>query len=178
MPNTATASYAHTAPPPRECDPYVDHRDLVSRYAGEFAEAFNARLWRKTLSRWHDLGKLSVEWQDYLRESGYADAGEEEAKPGRGRHGGLPDAVSGVPAGERATLAHRLDRLTPAGLAALRASAVAALDRAAYSGGQGGRRRERAAARGAVGHNTRDARCDMSAIAARFFLITTESNIA
>lgn len=75
----ATA-YAHTAAEPRAWEPYADHRDLVTRYAGEFAAAFDARAWGETLGRWHDLGKLSAEWQAYLRISGGdPDAGEEEA---------------------------------------------------------------------------------------------------
>ena len=104
-------AYAHTAPPPAtvaDWEPYADHRDLVARYAGDFADAFGARAWGDTLGRWHDLGKLSAEWQDYLRKSGGADAGEEESKPGRVDHStfGARHAATLLPGPAGQLLAH------------------------------------------------------------------------
>lgn len=131
-------AYAHTLPgePPERWEPLERHLEEVSQLAGEFAAAFGAAAWGMLLGRWHDLGKYSDAFQDYLRLSADPDAGEEDQAPGRvdhstfgaqhaakvvgsqrgrilafciaGHHGSLPDATSDEEATHRATLEARL----------------------------------------------------------------------
>jgi CRISPR-associated endonuclease/helicase Cas3 len=86
-----TERYAHTLPdrPPASWETLADHLNKVEDSASTFAEAFGARRWGEILGRCHDLGKLSDEFQRYLRKPGVAsvDAGvEDEAIPGRVDH--------------------------------------------------------------------------------------------
>jgi CRISPR-associated endonuclease/helicase Cas3 len=80
--------YAHTllGRPPADWETLADHLNKVEDSASTFAEAFEARLWGGVLGRCHDLGKLSDEFQMYLRNSGISsiDAGsEDEEKSGK-----------------------------------------------------------------------------------------------
>jgi CRISPR-associated endonuclease/helicase Cas3 len=94
-----------------------EHLQEVSRLAGEFAAVFDSHDWAKLAGLWHDLGKHSREFQEYIKSaSGYeahiegaagrvdhSTAGAIHAvrqfdKPGRilayliaGHHAGLPD---------------------------------------------------------------------------------------
>lgn len=131
-------AYAHTLAnePPERWEPLEQHLENVAQLAGEFASAFGARPWGVALGRWHDLGKYSSAFQDYLRRSANQDAGEEDQVPGRvdhstfgaqyaarivkgnwgrilacciaGHHAGLPDATSSDETTRRATLEARL----------------------------------------------------------------------
>lgn len=89
MPNESFAErFAHTLSghPPADWEPLAAHLDKVAHSASTFADAFGARSWGEALGRCHDLGKLSDEFQLYLRNAGTAsvDAGvEEESTPGR-----------------------------------------------------------------------------------------------
>jgi CRISPR-associated endonuclease/helicase Cas3 len=121
--------FAHTAPAilgpatDEQCwEPLEDHLHEVSSAAGAFAEAFGAGAWGQLAGRWHDLGKYSREFQNYLRcASGQSDPhGEDLAATGgrvdhstagaqhcaaqapfgqllayviAGHHAGLPDGV-------------------------------------------------------------------------------------
>ena len=66
--------YAHTktnpdGKPAPECDwePLERHLQEVADLAGDFAAAFGAREWGKLAGLWHDLGKYSLEFQNYLK---------------------------------------------------------------------------------------------------------------
>lgn len=131
--------YAHTLPPPatiQQWESYAHHRDAVEALACEFAAAFGAGEWGALLGRWHDLGKLSDDFQAYICPTADPDAGE-ELQPGRvdhstfgarhavklvpnvlgqimafciaGHHAGLADATTGDDSSTRSTLQHRLD---------------------------------------------------------------------
>ena len=66
--------YAHTVQgeSPESWEPLADHLALVAKYCEEFAAAFGAGQFGRTLGLWHDLGKYSKEFQAYLRrENGY-----------------------------------------------------------------------------------------------------------
>lgn len=70
--------YAHTHAV-REWEPLEDHLREVGRIAASYARAFGAGAWGEVLGNWHDLGKYSAAFQDYLRASADPDAGEESA---------------------------------------------------------------------------------------------------
>jgi CRISPR-associated endonuclease/helicase Cas3 len=81
-PNLSSSErYAHTLVdhPSSDWEPLGAHLEKVARSASTFAEAFGARQWGEILGRYHDLGKLSEEFQLYLRNAGAAsgDAGVE-----------------------------------------------------------------------------------------------------
>lgn len=113
-------AYAHTLPgkPPSEWEPLEKHLTDVAEVAAEFVTAFAPRAWGQTVGLWHDLGKYSKDFQEYIRltrsvdprsESvrgrvDHATAGAQHAAgrfPGTagrllayciaGHHGGLPD---------------------------------------------------------------------------------------
>jgi CRISPR-associated endonuclease/helicase Cas3 len=80
--------FAHTLSghPPADWESLAAHLDKVAHTASTFADAFGARFWGEALGRCHDLGKLSDEFQLYLRNAGTAsvDAGvEDESTPGK-----------------------------------------------------------------------------------------------
>lgn len=115
-------------------EPLERHLEEVSRRAAEFADAFGAAEWGRLLGRWHDLGKYSAQFQQYLRTSADPDASEEmrgrvdhstfgaryaaEKIGGHcgqllafciaGHHAGLPNAYATEAAEERSTLEFRL----------------------------------------------------------------------
>jgi len=82
VPNGSFAEqYAHTLADhaPGDWETLAAHLDKVASSASIFAEAFGAQLWGEVLGRCHDLGKLSDDFQLYLRNAGAAsvDAGAE-----------------------------------------------------------------------------------------------------
>jgi len=104
-----------------------EHLEGVSKLASNFAQEFGAGEWAALAGLWHDLGKYSVDFQEYIRsQSGRVDhstygarkAVEEFDIPGRilaysiaGHHTGLPDwqtETSGM-----SGLAQRLKKLLP-----------------------------------------------------------------
>lgn len=133
-----TEYFAHTLAPPHtiaDWEPLEKHLEQVSRRAAEFADAFSAPDWGMLLGRWHDLGKYSARFQQYLRNSADPDASEETGghidhstfgaryaakKMGghrgqllafciAGHHAGLPNAHATDAAEERSTLEFRLN---------------------------------------------------------------------
>ncbi len=64
-------AYAHTLEgrPPEDWEPLERHLQEVAEMAGDFASAFGAREWGRLAGLWHDLGKYSREFQDYLTDS-------------------------------------------------------------------------------------------------------------
>jgi CRISPR-associated endonuclease Cas3-HD len=83
MAGTDRTIYAHSLPdrPPSEWETLEVHAAEVARLAKSFATAFGAGDWGELLGRWHDLGKRSAEFQQYISR-GDPDAGEEESAPG------------------------------------------------------------------------------------------------
>lgn len=77
--------YAHTAtlpdgtPAPLEKWQLLeDHLAQVAEQATRFGSVFGATEWTRLIGRWHDLGKYSQEFQDYLRAASGVDAHLEE----------------------------------------------------------------------------------------------------
>ena len=122
MKNMSSVWFAHTLPgrPESEWERLEDHLRLVANGdelfpgAAGFAEALGASEWGRLLGSWHDLGKYSQEFQEYLKraargeavrrgEVDHSTAGAQHAcvslgPVGRilayclaGHHGGLPD---------------------------------------------------------------------------------------
>jgi len=86
LPNESFAEqYAHTLADhaPGDWETLAAHLDKVASSASTFAEAFGAQLWGEVLGRCHDLGKLSDDFQLYLRSQGAksVDAGVENDDP-------------------------------------------------------------------------------------------------
>jgi CRISPR-associated endonuclease/helicase Cas3 len=73
---SAAHYFAHTKPgSSREgWQPLREHLENVGQLAAEFGAAFGAREWAHLAGLWHDIGKYSCEYQEYL-----AAAGENEA---------------------------------------------------------------------------------------------------
>jgi len=137
--------YAHTkanpdgTPAPKsEWEPLAVHLHEVAELASEFAAVFGAREWGRLAGLWHDLGKYSREFQDYLKTVTSEAHLEEKDLPGRvdhstagaqhadrsvkivgrllayliaGHHAGLPDGMSSEAAGS--TLEARLRKHIP-----------------------------------------------------------------
>ncbi len=129
-------AYAHSLPgQPREKWELLEHHlEEVGRLAGDFASAFGASEWGRALGRWHDLGKYSQAFQEYLSRTADPDAGVEGGgrvdhstygaqhaarlvgkHAGRvlafciaGHHAGLADATSDDETARRRTLEARL----------------------------------------------------------------------
>lgn len=64
-----TVAYAHSLPdrPESDWEPLIDHLDRVADRAREFASTFDAADWGELAGRWHDLGKYSQPFQNYLK---------------------------------------------------------------------------------------------------------------
>lgn len=57
-----------------KCQGLIEHLQGTSEMSGEFAKAFSNENWGMLLGRLHDLGKLSDEFQAYIKiNSGYED---------------------------------------------------------------------------------------------------------
>ena len=67
--------FAHTLEGITDTDhwePLADHLEHVGHRAGQFASGFNAADWGTLVGLWHDLGKYSHAFQDYLlKENGF-----------------------------------------------------------------------------------------------------------
>ncbi|MFW6278222.1 MAG: CRISPR-associated endonuclease Cas3'', partial [Halorhodospira sp.] len=63
--------YAHSRPgrPESEWQPLAEHLNNVAAMAAGFAAAFDSAEWGRLAGLWHDLGKYSAAFQDYLRRS-------------------------------------------------------------------------------------------------------------
>ena len=133
------SSYAHTLPASQSIywEPLRKHLEEVAKLAEYFAGQFGAGDWGAMLGRWHDLGKYSADFQNYLLSTGDPDAGAAECHSGRvdhstfgaryaagvitkhkgqmlaycigGHHAGLSDGVSDEENRQRGTLQFRLD---------------------------------------------------------------------
>lgn len=136
--------YAHTLPPPHcreEWEPLWEHLRRVAEGApgtpgaAAFAAAFGAEEWGRLLGWWHDVGKYSKEFQEYLVSSRASGDGNRAACRGRvdhstagaqlamrrgslgkllayaiaGHHAGLPDG-----AGSQSSLRDRMNKDIPA----------------------------------------------------------------
>jgi CRISPR-associated endonuclease/helicase Cas3 len=79
--------YAHSLPgrPPDEWQFLEDHLKNVAEMARGFAEDFGAGEWAYLAGLWHDMGKYSAEFQDYLKCTADIDAST-ETMPGRVDH--------------------------------------------------------------------------------------------
>jgi CRISPR-associated endonuclease/helicase Cas3 len=89
--------YAHTLPPPKtqaDWEPLYDHLRRVAEGdsealtgAARFAEPFGGQEWARLLGWWHDLGKYSEAFQDYLSANGTPSTGDDghSAAVGGGR---------------------------------------------------------------------------------------------
>src|SRR5579872_944474 len=86
--NGSRTLFAHTLPgqPCEKWEPLDDHAAQVANLASSFANAFGAAEWGKVLGSWHDLGKASDEFQEYLRRTSDPNAAEDEDSPGRVDH--------------------------------------------------------------------------------------------
>ncbi len=64
-------TYAHTREglPPQEWHRLEDHLRETARLAGSFAARFDSCEWGEQAGLWHDLGKSSTAFQEYLRDS-------------------------------------------------------------------------------------------------------------
>ena len=90
--NMADHRYAHTVPgqPQDAWEPLETHLRLVATGASDFpgaagfAAAFGAEACGRTLGLWHDLGKYSIAFQNYLKSSEGSQAHLENV-PGRWR---------------------------------------------------------------------------------------------
>jgi CRISPR-associated endonuclease/helicase Cas3 len=80
--------YAHTLPlqPQQDWETLEVHAASVARLAESFAADFGAADWGHLLGRWHDLGKRSAEFQNYLKKSADPDAAEDDQSAGRVDH--------------------------------------------------------------------------------------------
>jgi CRISPR-associated endonuclease/helicase Cas3 len=58
-----------------------EHLQEVSRLAGEFAQPFEGGEWATLAGLWHDLGKYSADFQDYITlASGYENSWQPKNK--------------------------------------------------------------------------------------------------
>ncbi len=100
--------------------PLVEHLSGVGKLAGEFADSFGEGEMGKLVGLYHDVGKYSKEFQDYIRAGGgrkvdHSSAGMQELMAKRkkeliaaafciaGHHGGLPDGGTKVDAPDSGT---------------------------------------------------------------------------
>lgn len=68
--------FAHTKPgaPEAEWEPLHQHLGKVADLAARFAASFDAEEWARVAGLWHDLGKFSEAFQDYLRQTASPDS--------------------------------------------------------------------------------------------------------
>jgi CRISPR-associated endonuclease/helicase Cas3 len=85
--------YAHTKTgtdgnpaPESEWERLEDHLQDVAKLAGKFADAFGAKEWGQLAGLWHDLGKYSSEFQEYLKSVTSEAHLEEKAMVGKVDH--------------------------------------------------------------------------------------------
>ena len=80
---------AHSLPnaPESEWEVMHEHEERVATFCSSFLKRLHPRLeaWGDLLGRWHDLGKYSSEFQDYIRNANAGDA-TSETRPGRVDH--------------------------------------------------------------------------------------------
>jgi CRISPR-associated endonuclease/helicase Cas3 len=81
--------YAHTLPdqPPANWETLEKHLQDVSELASAFAKSFGAEEWGHVLGLWHDLGKYSPEFQQYLAGRADGHEGEETGKVDHSTYG-------------------------------------------------------------------------------------------
>ncbi|RLB51630.1 MAG: CRISPR-associated endonuclease Cas3'' [Deltaproteobacteria bacterium] len=60
-------AFGHTTDDGRPWEPLTAHLQAVANRAEQFASAFGAGEWGRLAGLWHDLGKFSSEFQNYLR---------------------------------------------------------------------------------------------------------------
>ena len=134
-----TKTQADGTPAPRgEWEPLETHLQEVAELSGTFADRFGGKDWGYLAGLWHDLGKYSREFQDYLKAVTSEAHLEEKVVPGRvdhstagaqhadtsvktigrllayliaGHHAGLPDGMSSEAGGS--TLEARLKKTIP-----------------------------------------------------------------
>jgi CRISPR-associated endonuclease/helicase Cas3 len=77
-----TEHYAHTLPdhPEAEWQQLVEHLTGVAELAAGFAEPFGATEWARLVGIWHDLGKFSERFQEYLRSNSGSDLHDAEVR--------------------------------------------------------------------------------------------------
>ena len=102
----------------------LEHLQGVSNLAGEFADAFGEKEMGKLVGLYHDIGKYSKEFQEYIRAGGgrkidHSSAGMQELMATKrkeliaaafcvaGHHGGLPDGGTKVDVPDSGTLQGR-----------------------------------------------------------------------
>lgn len=74
--------YAHTAPhPDLPWQPLQEHLDNVAEEASDFASVFGSADWAHAAGLWHDIGKYSEAFQNYLRSAGDADVHGSDSHP-------------------------------------------------------------------------------------------------
>jgi len=121
-----TEFFSHTAES-RPWEQLSDHLSAVGECAGRFAASFGSSEWAELAGRWHDLGKYSNEFQEYLKASAEGDAHADElagrvdhssagAQWAKEQHVGLGMILAHVIAGHHSGL---LDYSGQAGAAAL-----------------------------------------------------------
>lgn len=121
--NDKIAFWGHRADDGR-VQPLIEHLWGVSDLTGRFADAFGEGGMGKLVGLYHDVGKYSQEFQDYIRAGGgqkvdHSSAGMQELMAERkkeliaaafcvaGHHGGLPDGGTKVDAPDSGTLMGR-----------------------------------------------------------------------
>ena len=65
--NAPKTYFAHTAPVGQPWEQLPKHLGEVAKLCARFAAAFDAKPWGKLAGLWHDLGKYSDDFQQYLR---------------------------------------------------------------------------------------------------------------
>ena len=63
-----------------ELQPLEDHLKGTALLSERFASRFNDKEWGKLVGLWHDLGKYSDEFQDYIKKNSGYEEGEKSGK--------------------------------------------------------------------------------------------------
>lgn len=115
----------HKNPENGQEQPLLDHLQSVSKKAGFFASTFSEEATGHLVGLYHDIGKYSVEFQNYLQAGGgkkvdHSTAGALElwnrriSGPGAfciaGHHAGLPDGGNRIDSADEKTLYGRMKR--------------------------------------------------------------------